>query len=292
MTASKYVVFAKVVELKSFTRAAEALGCTQSAVSHAINALEAETALKLIVRGRKGVRLTTDGQRVLPAIQAIVGAAAGLEDTVRAIHGLEIGRVRVGAFTSVAVHWLPGMIKEYQQAHPHIEFGLLNGDYHDIAQWLSDGSIDIGFVTLPSEIQGCQFTPLMEDRLLAVLPPSHPLARLDRVPAAAIAAEPFISLLENSDQDARSVLEQAGLRANIKFTTKDDYAIIAMVEQGLGISIMPELLLKGHAENVRVMEIEGGMKRTIGLAVPQASTGSPSVQSFAAHILRWVRARY
>lgn len=292
MVASKYIIFAKVIELRSFTRAAEALGCTQSAVSHAINALEAETRLKLITRSRAGVCPTADGERLMPAILSIVNATERFEDAVNAIHGLEVGRVRVGAFTSVAVHWLPSIIKEYQHSHPHISFGLENGDYHDIAEWLSGGRIDIGFVTLPSNIPGCEYTPLTEDRLLAVLPKNHPLNEYDSIPPEKIAGEPFISLLENSDHDARSVLERAGVKAQIKFTTKDDYAIIAMVEQGLGISIMPELLLKGHTEHVSVKEISGGMTRTIGLAVSAASLASPSVKSFAEHICKWVKERY
>jgi len=291
MVASKYLIFAKAIELRSFTRAAEALGCTQSAVSHAINTLETETRLKLVIRSRSGIRLTADGERLMPAILAIVNAMDQFDDTLQAIHGFEIGRVRIGAFTSVAVHWLPNMIKQYQQAHPNIEFGLSNGDYHDIAEWFANDSIDIGFVTLPSNISGCTFTPLMEDRLLAVLPRNHRLVEYERIPPAAFVGEPFISLLETSDRDARSVLEQAGITPNIKFTTKDDYAIIAMVEQGLGISIMPELLLKGHTDKICVKEIEGAKKRTIGLAVSTASSMSPSVQSFAEHIRSWVKAQ-
>ena len=103
--------------------------------------------------------------------------------------------------------------------------------------------------------------------------------------------EPFISLLEASDQDARSVLEQAGVRVDVKFTTKDDYAIIAMVAQGLGVSILPELLLEGHPE-VCTVPIEGGKKRTIGLAVSPAAQRSPSVQSFLEYAQKWVKERY
>ena len=292
LSASKYIIFHKVVEQGSFTRAAEALGCTQSAVSHAINALESETGLRLILRSRAGISLTPDGERLLPAVKALVEAAVVVDDTVAAIHGLETGRVRIGAFTSVAVHWLPRIIKAYQPLHPHIEFGLMSGDYHDIALWLSDSSIDIGFVTLPmraEESACCSCTPLMEDRLLAVLPKNHPLASLESIPVNAIAKEPFISLLENSDHDARKVLARAGVRPNIKYTTKDDYAIIAMVEQGLGVSIMPELLLQGRTEGVRVLPIEGGMKRTIGLAVADAAKNSPAVQNVAEYIRTWVQ---
>jgi len=289
MVASKYNIFAKVIETGSFTRAAQALGCTQSAVSHAINALETETNLKLLTRSRAGVRPTADGEQLMPAILSIANATEAFEEAISAIHGLQIGRVRVGAFTSVAVHWLPGIIKEYQKIHPQIEFGLSNGDYHDIAQWLINDSIDIGFVTLPSAIPGCRFTPLWEDRLLAVLPKNHPLTELEKIPPSAFAGEPFISLLESSDHDARSVLTKAGVKPRIKFTTKDDYAIIAMVEQGLGVSIMPELLLKGHTDKVAVREIENSVTRTIGLAVSAANSASPSVQSFAEHIQSWVQ---
>lgn len=107
-----------------------------------------------------------------------------------------------------------------------------------------------------------------------------------------ISKEPFISLLEASDHDARYALELAGVQANIKFTTKDDYAIIAMVEQGLGISIMPELLLQGHTEKVCVMPLENGAARTIGLAISNASRHNPFVDCFAKHIQSWLVARY
>ena len=112
MALSKYEIFMKVVELKSLTKAAKEMGYTQSAVSHAIGALEGEAKLKLLTRSRAGVSLTPDGERLLPSMRQIVEAKRGYEETVAAIHGLETGCVRIGAFTSVAVHWLPGMIKK------------------------------------------------------------------------------------------------------------------------------------------------------------------------------------
>lgn len=292
MIVSKYKIFLKVIELGSLTKAADQLGYTQSAVSHAINALESETGLRLITRNRAGVRLTSDGERLLPFAQRIVEATDCFAEAVAAIHGLEAGSVRIGAFTSVAVHWLPGMIKQYQTEHPNIELAMLNGDYHDISQWFADGSIDVGFVTKETKINGCEYIPLKEDKLLAVLPKNHRLAGRSVISAADLAGEPFISLLENSAQDARGVLEDAGIKVNVKFTTKDDYAIIAMVEQGLGVSIMPELLLEGHSDGICVAEIEGGRKRTIGLAISSVGASSPSVQSFAEFVQQWVSGKY
>ena len=134
------------------------------------------------------------------------------------------------------------VLKEFQTDYPNVDFRLLNGDYHDVEQWLQDGSIDIGFVNVPCALD-CECIPLMEDRLLAILPLDSRFASYPKFPLVECETEPFISLLKSSDHDARRALEAAGVKPNVRFYTKDDYAIIAMVEQGLGMSIMPELLL-------------------------------------------------
>ena len=205
--------------------------------------------------------------------------------------GLDCGTVRIGTFTSVAVHWLPGMIKRFQSEYPKVELKLMNGDYHDVEQWLSEGSVDLGFIALPTRLKG-RITALLEDRLLAVVPVDHRLASLPRFPIKEVENEPFISLLETSDHDARRALEAAGVKPNIRYTTKDDYAIIAMVEQGLGVSIMPELLLSGRSDNVRIMELTPPASRTIGLCLPDADRAGPATARFAQCVSDWVRERY
>ena len=290
MAQSKYKIILSVVELGSLTRAAEKCGVTQSAVIHALQALESEAGFPLIIRNRSGVRLTPEGEKLLPAIQRIVQALDSYHTQAQSLRSSEGGCIRIGAFTSVAVHWLPRIIKEYQAQHPAVDFRMLGGDYHDIAQGFANGSIDVGFVTPEMNIPAMETLPLTEDRLLAVLPKDHPLAGQQRIPAALLANEPFISLMENSNQDARGVLEAAGVQVEVKYTAKDDYAILAMVEAGLGVSIMPELLLEGHSGGIATVEIEGAQKRTIGLAVSAAGKGNPCVEDFARFVQQWVRA--
>ena len=287
MGISKYEALAKVVELGSLTKAAEALGCTQSAVSHTINNLEAEFGFAVISRSRAGVRLTPEGERIMPSVRGMLNYGEQLKQTVSAIRGLDFGTVRIGAFTSVAVHWLPGVIKEFQRDYPNVEIKLLNGDYHDVEQWIIEGSIDLGFVNMPASLN-CECVPLMQDRLLAILPPDHKFASYPKFPLVECETEAFITLLETSNHDANRALSAAGVKPNIRFSTKDDYAIIAMVEQGLGISIMPELLLKGRNDNVAIKELVPPSRRTIGLAIPELSRQSPATQKFADYIIRWV----
>lgn len=284
---SKYTVLAAVIEQGSLTRAAQQLGCTQSAVTHSIDALEAELGFAVIKRGRAGVSLTADGERLLPAVRDLLSSAERLNQTAASIRGLDCGRVRLGAFTSVAVHWLPGVLKEFQADYPGVEFSLFNGDYHDVEQWLLDGSIDLGFVTLPCGLD-MECIPLMEDRLLAILPEDSRFASYPKFPLVECETEPFISLLQSSDHDARRALETAGVQPNVRFYTKDDYAIIAMVEQGLGMSIMPELLLRGRRDRLLTLPLVPEAKRVIGIAIAAGGKAGPAVRRFADYVVRYV----
>ena len=276
------------VENGSLKAAAEAMGCTQSAVSHMIASLEDELGFRLLRRGRSGVKLTDEGERLLGAARGLLSAEEQLRQTAAAIRGLDAGTVRIGAFTSVAVHWLPAVLKEFQTDYPKVEFKLLNGDYHDVNEWLSDGSVDIGFVALPCEVK-CETIALMEDRLLAILPRDSRFASYPRFPLVECEREPFISLLQSSDHDARRALEAAGVKPNVRFYTKDDYAIIAMVEQGLGMSIMPELLLKGRHDELLTLPLVPEARRTIGIAFAAHSHPGPATRRFCDYVVRYVK---
>ena len=288
MNLSKYEALTAVVEQGSLTLAARELGCTQSAVSHSLESLEKELGFPILKRSRAGVSLTTEGERLMPSVRALLSSAEQLEQTAAAIRGLDAGMVRIGAFTSVAVHWLPVVLKEFQTDYPNVDFRLLNGDYHDVEQWLQDGSIDIGFVNVPCALD-CECIPLMEDRLLAILPLDSRFASYPKFPLVECETEPFISLLKSSDHDARRALEAAGVKPNVRFYTKDDYAIIAMVEQGLGMSIMPELLLKGRHDRLLTLPLIPEARRTIGIAIAAGSRAGPATRRFADYVVRYVK---
>lgn len=287
MPVNKYEAFLLSVELGSITRAAENLGVTQSAVSHMISSLEAELGFALLRRGRGGASPTAEGRSVTPAIRGILTARERLDQMASAIRGLDSGTVRIGTFTSVGVHWLPGIIAEFQADYPSVELKLMSGDYHDVEQWLADGSADIGFVPLPTRLGG-EVVPLRADRLLAVIPANHPLADAAAFPVAELERESFIGLLETSDRDARGALAAAGVSPHIKYKTKDDYAVIAMIERGLGVSIMPELLLRSCSERVRCLELDPPASRTIGLCMPDAERAGPATRRFAEYASAWV----
>ena len=126
MNLTKYQALLKTVELGSITRAAEAMGYTQSALSRAIADLEREWDLELLTRSRSGVALSSDGNVLLPAIRSLCNAAKMLEEQVAELHGMTRGTLRVGTFTSVSIHWLPGIMKVFLDRYPGIHFELVS----------------------------------------------------------------------------------------------------------------------------------------------------------------------
>lgn len=288
MNISKYHALVTAVEEGSLTVAAEKLGCTQSAVSHSIAGLEDELGFALITRSRAGVKLTAEGERLMPAVRNLLNSAEQLNQTASSIRGLDSGTVRVGAFTSVAVHWLPTILKHFQSDYPNVEIKLFNGDYNDVDRWVKDGSVDIAFITVPSDLE-CETVALMEDRLLAIVPEDSRFASYPKFPIVECEREPFISLLQSSDHDARRALDAAGVKPNVRYYTKDDYAVIAMVEQGLGISIMPELLLKGRHDRLLKLPLVPDSRRTIGMAIAASEKAGPATRKFADYVIAYVK---
>lgn len=288
MSIAKYEVFMKVVEQGSLTKAAELLGFTQSGVSHTINSLESELGFTLLLRGRSGVKLTANGEQLLKPIREILNWNEQLKQVVTSIHGLETGTIRIGTFTSVSVHWLPGMMKQYQNDYPNIEFKLMEGDYEEIENWIAAGEVDCGFITIPAR-GSFDVVPLKKDRMLAILPMAHPLSQLPFFPLSQIEKEPFIIQRDGSDYDVRRILDQATLKPRIKFSSGDDYAIIAMVENGLGISILPELVLQGRNHNVHSLELEDHSYRSLGIAVHSMKDASPATKRFVNYVQQWLK---
>ncbi len=288
MDTKKYEVLEKTVELSSLTKAAQELGLTQSGVSHMLAAIEAELQLPLLKRTRTGARLTPEGEQMMPYIHEIVRQEKLLRQAAAALHTLVTGKIRIGTFTSVATHWLPAMMMQFQQAYPQVDFQLFNGDYHDIDTWLGAGSVDLAFTTLPAR-PGCSCVPLYEDALAAVLPQGHRLPGRSGLPRWRSWQRSRSSRCWNPPTTtcaARSA--PLSVRPNIRFETKDDYAVIAMVRQGLGVSIMPSLLLRGNTDGVEIRPIDPPASRTIALAAASDAPG-PAASRFAEFAVKWVR---
>lgn len=283
MNILKYMAFIKTAEYGSFTKAAEGLHYSQSGISRMIGDLEKEWRVTLLERSRWGVSLTSDGSRLLARAQKLCEEYRKLQMEVDDLHGVQSGLIRIGTFSSVATHWLPNIIKAFQKDHPNIDYELLLGDYAEIEEWIAEGRVDCGFVRLPAR-PAFETIPLARDDLLAVLPEGHPLAESERVPASALCSEPFILLERGARTDVTEIFEREGLSPRVRFTTWDDYAIMSMVESGLGISILPELILRRIPYRIVAKKLAVPAYREIGLALRERESASLAVKKFIEYL--------
>lgn len=279
----KYMAFIKTVETGSFTKAAEKLNYSQSGVSRMIHDLEKEWNLTLLERNRSGVKLTSEGFRILPYAKSLCEEYQKLQMQVDDLHGLQSGIIRIGTISSIATHWLPNIIKAFQKDYPGIDYELLLGDYTEIEEWIKEGRVDCGFTRTPT-CPDFDTEFLEQDRLLAIFPENHPLTELDKVPLAALCEEPFMLLEKGAKAEISEVFERNGLTPRVHFTTWDDYAVMAMVESGLGISMLPELILKRMQYKIVAKELDVPAKRNIVVALRDRKTASLAVKRFLEYL--------
>ena len=144
---NRYIALQKIIELGSFTKAADALGYTQSSISQMIASLENELAIKLLTRSRVGVKLTIEGAELYPYIERSIISYRAMQEKANEIKGLETGIIRVGTVSSVTCHWMPVLIRGFQELYPHVQFLFHQGDYTTIPEWIRTGAVDFGFIT-------------------------------------------------------------------------------------------------------------------------------------------------
>lgn len=283
MNIQKYHAFIKTVELGSFTKAAEVLGYTQSAVSRMIADLEKEWNVTLLERSRNYLKLTSDGIAILPYVQKLYHEYESLKMQIDSVHGLEKGIIRIGTFSSVATHWLPNIIKEFQKDYPGIEYELLMGDYTEIEEWIMEGRVDCGFLRLPT-VHEMDSVFLERDELKAIIPKDHPMAEAECFPLGRLCEEPFMLLEKGARAEISEMFERHGLKPDVHFTTWDDYAVMSMVESGLGVSILPQLILKRVPYEIAVKSLDVEAFRQIGFCVRDMGTAPVTVRRFMEYL--------
>lgn len=283
MNIQKFMAFVRTVEYGSFTKAAEILNYSQSGISRMINDLEKEWGVSLLERGRSGVRLTSDGLKLLPFAKSMCNEYQKLQTQVEELNGLQSGLIRIGTFSSVATHWLPNMIKEFQKDYPNIDYELLLGDYTEIESWISEGRVDCGFLRLPT-LSEFETIFLEQDKLLVVLPENHPLADCEYFPIKSLCDYPFMLLEKGAKAEISEIFERCNISPKVQFKTWDDYAIMSMVENGLGISILPELILQRIHYKIIAKDLEVPCFRNIGIAMRDQKSLSLATKRFLEYL--------
>lgn len=261
---AKYAIFLSVLEEKSFSKAAEKTGYSQSAISQAVKALEEELNTVLLTRGKEGITLTKDGEAYLPYIQAITASESALINKQREMQGFTSQIIRIGTFTSVSKNLLPSLIQSFKAKYPTVRFELLQGEYNSINEKILSGALDFGFFS-PEHIEGLQYETVYTDTMMAVLPKDHPLAKKKIVSLKDLRNDPFIQLSEGLDSIALEAFHKAGIEPNLQYVVTDDYTIMEMVQKHMGISLLYRLTLANSHQGLAIRPIKEHFERTIAM---------------------------
>ena len=279
----KYLAFVKTVETGSFTRAAQALDYAQSSISKMVADLETEWGMTLLERSKSGVCLTSAGEQIMPFLRKVLQDHQELEGQISRMNGIETGIVRIGTFASVAINWLPNIFAALQKDYPGIGYEMLLGDYDEVEHWIGEGRVDCGFLRLPTR-KNFDTILLKQDEYKLVLPPGHPLAEQETVAVEELNGLPFLLLEHGGKTEVSDLLERCGVKPDIRFTTWEDFAIMAMVERGMGISILPDMILRRIPYRLEIRSLQTPYYRPIGLAMKRGLHPAPAVRKLIEYL--------
>ncbi len=229
-----------VAETESFTRAAEKLGVTQSAVSHSIRALETMLDCKLVERSGKRVALSQNGTILLRRFKGAIAELEKAQDELGLLKRWGQGRLRVGATHTLCTYLLPKALQEFRKLYPRSEIHIESGDTSELIESLDRSEIDLILGMAGREPSWARFDPIFEDELVFVVAPTHPWAEAGSVAAEEVGKESFLVYKRNSEtyRFLKRSFEEAGVRLRPSLSLGDMGAIKEMAKVGVGVGIV------------------------------------------------------
>ena len=281
-------VFLTSIDSGSFTKAGEILGYTQSNLTQMMRSFEDELGIPLLIKTKKGVEPTGEAKQLLPVMRAMIAQEERFFQEADEIRGLHRGLIRIGSYVSTSSTWLPQVIGYYQSAYPDVEFNIVESGQEEMLRGLVNGSLDLALMSAP-ENDSVDFIPVLDDPMVVVFPPDHDLSAYDYVPIGKLQDYPLIMTYREYDTDANRILLDAGLDASVKYRSADDFAVLSMVQHGLGISILPELTLDRFPGSYDYRMLDPESYRSLGIGIRSIKEAGPLARSVINYIKENIR---
>jgi DNA-binding transcriptional LysR family regulator len=287
MDVNKYILFVRAVETGNLSKAAAQLSYSQTAASHMISSMEEELGIKVLYRGRGGVSLTEEGER----IYSLAKELSEKEEAIRILAGekkIHHGRIRIGVITSVAVKWMPQIIMEFRKQYPYVELSLNDAiNYEIMKDWFSKDVIDCAF-TAESNGKDNEI-PLVEDPYYVIMSPDHPLGSYEKITPQLLKGETFVIPSEGTSYQVGKILRQAKGKLMEHNGFLSDQAAIAMVCGGCGISILPKLVLDSYGSEGYIRRIlDPNVYRIIYFCISSRKILHPTIRGFSSFAREWI----
>ncbi|WP_379133827.1 LysR family transcriptional regulator [Paenibacillus sp. sgz500958] len=278
MTLYQIEVFLVVVRNGSFTKAGEELHASQSGVSHIISDLEQELGVTLFSRSRSGVKVTKAGEHIVAHAREIMRQMERIREIAAEENGVQNGILRIASFPSFTANVIPQMIQSFRNHYPNIEILLFEGSYAEVEAWIRAGAVDLGFLSEAED--GIEMKLRILDPLVVVLPANHPLTNHEVISIEQIENEPLILLKSGCERMVVNAFKEKALHLHTQFEAAENSTVISMVEAGMGVSIVPAMILPSSPPKVEIRRLHPPLSREVGLAVLAENPVTPAVHAF------------
>ena len=282
MESKKIKALLAAAEAGSLTAAAAELGYTQAGLTQMMNSVENELGIRLLLRGKGGVRLSPAGQSLIAPMRSFVAAADALEHGAALLRDEGGGTIRIGAYASVSRLWLPSILSDFLREVPEADTAVSVGSIEQMYQRVRDGELDCAFVSWqPALLRGLHWVPLHVDELLAVLPPDYPFTG-EAFPVEDFNGAEFLMPSLGFDMDINPLFaaQEPRVSPRTRYTNMDDAALLSMVEHGLGLTILSRMILQGIGAEVKALPLDPRGFRSLGLIVSEKRQGEHVLRSF------------
>lgn len=291
MVSFSYRAFVTVINEGSFQHAAQALDVTPSAISHSIDKLEKQMGFSILIRNRSGVNLTANGKLVLPIIQEILNNENRLTQEADNIKGLTAGTVKLGAFSSACISWLPGIVHKFRERYPNIKIEVTQSSFNNITTQAHQGNIDLGFTCQPIN-ENLVKVLLVQDQIYCLTPKGFVPKNGHSITIEDTQNEHFILQKSDYDGDTKKVLDAYQVQTNSIQFSIDDQSIIAMVEAGLGMGILPRLAFNKQNSHVTAYPFDEAYYRSIFLVMNEVQMKTPATQKMISCVREFINETY
>ena len=265
MSVSKYKALLAAVDMGSFSAAAQKLGYTQSGLTHMMNALEDELGFSILQRGYYGIKLTAGGERIIPKIRQLVMCEDALYNEIELVKSFGDNVIKIGAYSSMAAAWLPSIVERLTREFPEVTVNIQTGTVGELYGGLDEDRYDVCFGSRNPKYD-LKWVSLANDPFYAVLPKDYPTEE-EYFQINGFNGTKFLMPGLGFDDEISAVFSKYGVKPFVTPTYVDDPAIISMVEHGLGISMLSELILRGRNDDVKLLPVAPEVGRELCLAM-------------------------
>lgn len=276
-------------DLGSFTKASEVVGYTQSGLTHMMDALEKEVGFPLLQRNHNGIQLTEQGVELMPAIREFLKANAILENQIKDMAERKDEVIRIAAYSSIAMHWIPELLYRFKRICPNVNVDLrMVDDALEPFELLESGQTDVIFAS-KQNYGSCDWIPLYDETMYAILPKNYPLNGRTSFPLQEFENKEFLMPYGRFDLDVKAALNPRGIKLNIKSSRVDDETLIRMVGHGLGVSMMTELMIRGRTDDVLCIPVTPTVIRQLGMGTHIRKKETESIQKLKECMLQMIQ---